>query len=91
MLFYSSVNGVLFDKSQTTLIQFPGGIGGSYTIPASVTSIGDYAFDDCTGLTSVTIPSSVTSIGELAFSCCYQPDQRHDSHSVTSIGDECVR
>ena len=42
----------------------------SITIPNSVTSIGDYAFADCTGLTSVTIPNSVTSIGEWAFNGC---------------------
>lgn len=39
-------------------------------IPNNVTSIGDNAFKDCHGLTSVTIPSSVTSIGSLAFSGC---------------------
>ena len=39
-------------------------------IPNSVTSIGDYAFERCTGLTSVTIPNSVTSIGDSAFSGC---------------------
>ena len=40
------------------------------TIPNSVTSIGDYAFADCYGLTSITIPESVTSIGEDAFAFC---------------------
>ncbi len=39
-------------------------------IPNSVTSIGDYAFSGCSGLTSVIIPSSVTSIGGYAFSNC---------------------
>ena len=39
-------------------------------VPDSVTSIGDYAFHNCSGLTSVTIPNSVTSIGHSAFAYC---------------------
>jgi hypothetical protein len=66
-LFYSSVNGVLFDQSQTTLVEYPEGQGGSYTIPLGVTSIESNAFSECDNLTSVTIPESVTSIGESAF------------------------
>jgi hypothetical protein len=57
------VDGVLFDQLQTTLIQYPGGKTGGYTVPGSVTRIGDLAFFYCTGLTSVTIPASVTTIG----------------------------
>ena len=41
----------------------PAGKAGSYTIPNSVTSIGDWAFPGCPSLTSVTIPNSVTNIG----------------------------
>ncbi|MDR3705111.1 MAG: leucine-rich repeat domain-containing protein [Paludibacteraceae bacterium] len=67
---YSSIDGVLFNKAQTTLIQCPTSKTGSYAIPSSVTSIGEAALGYCTGLTSVSIPSSVTSIGTWAFSCC---------------------
>ncbi len=43
---------------------------GEITIPDDVTSIGSYAFEDCTGLTSIIIPNSVTSIGGSAFQGC---------------------
>ena len=59
---------------------------GEITIPDSVTSISDYAFNDCTSLTSVTIPDSVTSIGDAAFSDCTSLTSLTISDSVTSIG-----
>ena len=67
---YSSEDGVLFNKSKTTLIQCPGGKAGSYTIPSSVTTIGEDAFYQCRGLTSVTVPASVRIIGNWAFEEC---------------------
>ncbi len=68
--FYSSVGGVLFDKTQATLLQFPGGMGGSYSIPAGVITIGDGAFQNCFHLTGVTIPNSVTTLGVNSFQGC---------------------
>ncbi len=56
-------------------------------IPNSVTSIGDWAFGYCSGLTSVTIPNSVTSIGNSAFSGCSGLTSVTIPNSVTSIGD----
>ena len=57
-------------------------------IPNSVTSIGDYAFRDCSGLTELTIPNSVTSIGNKAFRNCSGLTELTIPNSVTSISDE---
>ena len=55
-------------------------------IENGVTSIGNYAFYDCTYLRSVTISNSVTSIGYFAFSCCTRLTSVTIPDSVTSIG-----
>ena len=55
-------------------------------ITYSVTSIGQYAFSSCYGITSITIPNSVTSIGDAAFSGCSRPTSITIPNSVTSIG-----
>ena len=69
-----------------TSIKIPSNVesnGQTYT----VTSIGNFAFSWCTGLTSVTIPDSVTSIGYGAFSECISLTSVTIPDSVTSIGD----
>jgi hypothetical protein len=86
--YYSSVDGVLFDRYKTILIECPGGKAGSYTVPNSVTSIGSFAFDTCTSLTGVTIPNSATSIGDGAFYQCSSLTSVTIGDSVTSIGDD---
>ena len=58
----------------------------SVVIERGVSSIGEYAFSDCSSLTSVTIPSSVTSIGDGAFKHCDALTSVKISDSVTSIG-----
>ena len=86
--YYSSdAQGVLFNKDKTELIQAPGTINGSYVIPDSVTSIGEYAFEFCEALTSVTIGGSVTSIGDYAFCHCYFLTSVTIPDSVTTIGE----
>ncbi len=64
------------------------------TIPNSVTAIGNYAFEGCTGLTEVTIPNSVTTIGGLAFAWCEGLTVVTIPNSVTTIGwrafDDCT-
>jgi hypothetical protein len=84
---YASVDGVLFNKSQTTLIQCPGGKNGSCEIPNSVTNIGIEAFYGCENLANIIIPNSVITIGNKAFYACTGLTNAIISDSVNSIGD----
>ncbi len=67
---FTSVDGVLFDYNQSTLIQYPGNLPGAYAIPGTVTTVGDYAFEGCHALTSVAIPASVNNLGQQPFFNC---------------------
>ena len=67
---YTSVEGVLFDKAQSTLIRYPTSLNTNYMIPNGVTRIGESAFQAATGLNSLVIPNSVTTIGSNALLYC---------------------
>jgi hypothetical protein len=83
---YYSAGGVLFNKSQTTLIQYPGGKAGSYTVPNSVTNIAPFAFYACFRLTGLTLGNSVTTIEPYAFEYCVGLTSIMIPDSVTGIG-----
>ncbi len=84
---YKSIDGNLYSKDGTTLIQYAmGKTATTFTIPDSVTSIGNRAFYNCSSLTSVTIPDSVTSIGNYAFCNCGSLTSVTIGDSVTRIG-----
>lgn len=67
---YSSSNGVLYNKAQSTLILCPQAKTGSVVIPANVTTINPLAFESCASLTSVTFPNGLATIGGSAFYGC---------------------
>ena len=90
-----TIDGIIYtlDKGTATVAQ-NSGIKGAIVIPEkvsysgmnySVTSIGDYAFENCIELTSISIPNSLTSIGQCAFVNCIIKSLTIP-HSVTSVG-----
>ncbi|MDE6288272.1 MAG: leucine-rich repeat domain-containing protein [Muribaculaceae bacterium] len=83
---YRSIDGVLYDRDITELIQCPAGLPGNFNIPNSVISIGYCAFAGCLNLVSVVIPNSVTSIGDFAFLACSGLTSIEIPESVTSLG-----
>ena len=83
---YASSDGRCLIKDGELIGFAPCGLT-QYTIPDSVTSIGDGAFSDCDSLTSITIPDSVTSIGDNAFYFCTSLTSITIPDGVTSIGD----
>ena len=83
--FYSSLDGVLFDSNQTTLIEYPAGKAGGYTIQNTVISIGDDAFNSCARLTDVIVGDSVISIGNYVFNGCISLTNAMIGKYVTNI------
>ena len=77
-------------KIENGVLKKYAGTGGDVVIPDGVTSIGDWAFSGCTGLTQVTIGSGVTTIGS-AFSGCTGLTQVTIPDSVTAIGNYAFR
>lgn len=65
-----AVDDVLFDRSQTEIISYPGGKSGAYAIPSGVETVSSMAFALCRGLASISVPLSVTVISDYAFFGC---------------------
>jgi hypothetical protein len=84
---FSSVGGVLFNKLQTEVIQYPRAKSGtSYVVPNTVTSLGNYSFYELVYLTSITIPSGVTSFGNPVFPLSMPPFMLSPITSYTYCG-----
>ena len=97
----TKINGIYYKLNSTaktaTVTSGSSNYQGDITIPStvtyggttySVTTIGEDAFRDCTGLTSITIPNSVTSIEYMAFYGCSGLTSITIPNSVTSIGED---
>jgi len=84
---YEDIDGVLFDKQRQMLISYPGAREGAYSVPGGVLLIGELAFYECHGLTSLTIPDNVSGIGDKAFTACHNLTNVTISNSIEEIGE----
>ena len=85
---YSSIDGILFDKEITTLIQYPADKeGDTYIVPDSVVGFGWEGFSGCKNLKSVTLPDGFMSIADSAFSHCTNLETVIIPDSVVYIGE----
>jgi hypothetical protein len=83
---FSSADGVLYNKSGTTLFKYPDAKAGGFVIPAVVQTVSSDAFADCRNLEEIIIPQGVVSIGSFAFSGCEGLTGISIPASVTSLG-----
>lgn len=84
---FSSIDGVVYDKSATTLVLFPPMKAEVFSIPDGVKKIGDGAFCDNNRLVEVRIPHSVGVIGSYAFSNCRELTSVEGLNYVSWIGE----
>jgi hypothetical protein len=68
---YSTLDGVLTNKARSQIIAYPSAKGSTYEIPATITSIGEYAFRGCE-LKSITLPATIATVKAYAFADCSQ-------------------
>ena len=84
---YKSVDGVLFSADGKTLVTYPAGRSGEYSVPAGTETIADVAFSRAYGLTGVNLPGSLTTIGNNAFSYCSGLTEM-DLSPVQTLGEQ---
>lgn len=88
---YRSVDGVLFDRTQTRLLQYPAGrTERAYSVPAGVVTVGDAAFASSASLVHVSIPGSVTFIGDEAFAACPNLTSVYFGKDAPSLGADSL-
>ncbi|MDR9858897.1 leucine-rich repeat domain-containing protein [Treponema socranskii] len=86
--FLSVDGGVLFDKAKTKLIRYPTGkTDTSYTVPDSVTVLGESSFKGNDTLTAIALPTGLTTIEDGALYCCYELKTVNIPSTLTSIGN----
>lgn len=86
--YFSTVDGVLYDKERKVLLAYPNLKGSQFDIPEGVEEIGSNAFHGCWNLNGVYIPTSVYKISNAAFQYCDNLYSINIPYSINTIGME---
>lgn len=86
--FYKSVNGIIYSKDGTTVLECPKAYSGAVVIADSAVEIGQRAFQACKSITSIQFNDALKTIGRNAFSGCTGLSGLEIPGSVETIGDE---
>lgn len=89
-VYFVSENGILYNNDKTSLIAFPNGIGGEFTVPDGVTTISAYAFSGAYKLTKVNMYNTVSAILESAFQGCFGLAQIRLSDNLAVLGKNAL-
>lgn len=84
---FTSADGVLYDKTGTTLLVYPCGRDGGFVVPDRVVAIGESAFAYCDGLSSVVLPENLMTISYEAFHSCSELQEIKIPEGVITIGN----
>jgi len=85
--YFLCMDGVLFNKDKSRIVQYPDAKEGAYTIPGTVRIIGTSAFGGCAYLSSVFVPEGVVEVSASAFLGCENMTAINMPSTVTNIGD----
>lgn len=88
--YYVVENGILYNSDKTTLIAFPNGIDGEFTIPDGVITIGSYAFSGAYKLTKINMHNTVTAISQSAFQGCFSLNEIRLSDNLAVLGKKAL-
>ncbi|MBR5381535.1 MAG: leucine-rich repeat protein, partial [Oscillospiraceae bacterium] len=87
---YADIDGVLIDRSENTLVCFPAGREGEYTVPDGVEQLGNYSFAN-SGVTKVVLPATTRLIRFGAFWSCSELTRLEASGAVEEIGEYALQ
>lgn len=88
--YFSAKNAVLYNKNKTEVLTASGGISGNITLPETVKSIRDSAFQQCSCISGIKLPNGLEKIGNDAFYACTSLEKINIPDSVKEVGNSIL-